>query len=116
MSLILSLLLSLCSVGILAGRIYEILKLTNIETGFLITEGIALNPVLLGLFVLITICCGILIFGREKDPAPFFSEKSAQVGNCFVVEHGCRAAYVPLYAGIQSLPDTGSGCHCEPVG
>lgn len=81
MSLILSLLLSLCSVGILAGRIYEILKLTNIETGFLITEGIALNPVLLGLFVLITICCGVLIFGREKDPAPFFSESSGIIAD-----------------------------------
>lgn len=81
MSLILSLLLSLCSVGILAGRIYEILKLTDIETGFLITEGIALNPVLLGLFVLITICCGILIFGREKDPAPFFSESSGIIAD-----------------------------------
>ena len=47
MSLGLTVLICICSVGILAGRIYEILRLTDIETGFLITEGIALNPVLL---------------------------------------------------------------------
>lgn len=76
MSLILSVLICLLSIGIMAGRVYEILSLTDSATGFLITKGIALNPVLLAIFVVITICCGVIIFGGEKNAEPFFSKSS----------------------------------------
>ncbi len=81
MSLGLSVLICLLSVGILAGRVYEILSLTDWETGFLITKGIALNPVLLAIFVLITVCCGVLIWGGEKNTEPFFSKSSGIIAD-----------------------------------
>ncbi|MBR2502729.1 MAG: hypothetical protein IKB62_01245, partial [Oscillospiraceae bacterium] len=94
MSLGLTVLICICSVGILAGRIYEILRLTDIETGFLITEGIALNPVLLVLFAVITVCCGMIIFGSEKDDAPFFSKSSgifADIAGAAFIVYGIMA-------------------------
>ena len=76
MSLFLSVLVCLFSVGILAGRIYEIISLTDPVTGFLITKGIALNPVLLALFILITVCSGVIIFGNTKTKEIFYSKSS----------------------------------------
>ena len=72
MSLGLSVLICLLSVGLMAGRIYEILAITDPQTGLLYTQGIALNPLLLVLFVAITVCCGVIIFGAEKKAEPFF--------------------------------------------
>ena len=61
----LSILVCLLSVGMLAGRIYEILYLTDSSTGFLVTKGIALNPVLTAIFAVIVICCAVILFGKE---------------------------------------------------
>ncbi len=76
MAVFLTILLSGLSLGILAGRVYEILNLTDAATGFFYYKGIVFNPYILGLFVLITLCCGIIIFGDKKDDTPFFSHSS----------------------------------------
>lgn len=76
MSLFLSVVVCLFSVGILAGRIYEIISLTDPATGFLITKGIALNPVLLVLFIVITVCSGVIIFGKTNTKEVFYSKSS----------------------------------------
>ncbi len=76
MSITLTCLLSLFSAGILAGRVYEILKLTDPETNFLLTGGIILNPYFLVLFAVIALCCGILIFSSYKKIKPFYSKSS----------------------------------------
>ena len=76
MTIALTGLLSLLSLGILAGRIYEILKLTDPQTGFFIYKGIVFNPYILVIFTVITICCAVLIFGGNKKVKPFFSQSS----------------------------------------
>lgn len=76
MTIALTVLLSLLSLGILAGRIYEILKLTDAETGFFIYKGIVFNPYILVIFIVITVCCAVLIFGGNKKVQPFFSQSS----------------------------------------
>ena len=76
MTIALTVLLSLLSLGILAGRIYEILKLTDPKTGFFIYKGIVFNPYILVIFTVITICCAVLIFGGNKKVKPFFSQSS----------------------------------------
>ena len=76
MTIALTVLLSLLSLGILAGRIYEILKLTDPQTGFFIYKGIVFNPYILVIFTVITICCAVLIFGGNKKVKPFFSQSS----------------------------------------
>ena len=76
MTIALTVLLSLLSLGILAGRIYEILKLTDPRTGFFIYKGIVFNPYILVIFTVITICCAVLIFGGNKKVKPFFSQSS----------------------------------------
>ena len=73
----LSILVCVLSVGMLAGRIYEILYLTDLSTGFLVTKGIALNAVLTAIFAVIVICCAVILFGKEKTVKPFFSKSSA---------------------------------------
>lgn len=76
MSLTLTILLSLFSAGILAGRVYEILNLTDVSTGFLLVNGIVMNPYILGIFVVIALCCGILIFSSYKTVKPYYSKSS----------------------------------------
>lgn len=76
MSLTLTILLSLFSAGILAGRVYEILNLTDVSTGFLLVNGIVMNPYILGIFVVITLCCGILVFSSYKVVKPYYSKSS----------------------------------------
>ena len=76
MTIALTVLLSLLSLGILAGRIYEILKLTDPQTGFFIYKGIIFNPYILVIFTVITVCCAVLIFGGNKKVKPFFSQSS----------------------------------------
>ncbi len=74
MVLALNILLSILSVGILAGRVYEILNVTDAATGFLTSTGIVFNPYILVIYLVITICCGIIIFENSKKSAPFFSK------------------------------------------
>lgn len=76
MSLTLTVLISLLSAGMLAGRVYEILNLTDVQTGFLLVNGIVLNPYIMAVFVVIAVCCGILIFGSYKKVKPFYSKSS----------------------------------------
>ena len=76
MSLALTILLSLLSAGILAGRVYEIINLTDANTGFLLVNGIVMNPYILGIFAVITLCCGILIFGSCRKAEPYYSASS----------------------------------------
>ena len=81
MALGLSVLICIMTIGLLAGRVYEIIRLTDPETGFLITKGLAFNPVLLALFLLITVCCAIVIFGGEKKVESFFSKSSGIIAD-----------------------------------
>ncbi len=76
MTIALTVLLSLLSLGILAGRIYEILRLTDPQTGFFIYKGIVFNPYILVIFTVITVCCAVIIFGGNKKVKPFFSRSS----------------------------------------
>ena len=76
MAVFLTVLLSGLSLGMLAGRIYEVLNLTDAATGFFYYRGIVFTPYILGLFVIITLCCGVIIFGDKKDETPFFSHSS----------------------------------------
>ena len=69
-------LIGLLSAGILAGRVYEILKLTDETTGFFLYKGIVFNPYILIIFIIITVCCAVLIFGNCKNSRPFFSHTS----------------------------------------
>lgn len=89
MAIFLTILLSLLSVGVLAGRVYEILNLTDAATGFFYYKGIVFNPYILGIFAVIAICCGVIIFGDKKDDRPFFSQSSKIIsiaaGAMFVV-------------------------------
>ena len=109
MSLGLSVLICLLSVGLMAGRIYEILAITDPQTGLLYTQGIALNPLLLVLFVAITVCCGVIIFGAEKKAEPFFSKSScllADAAGIAFVAYGImlvpqsRAAVLMIVGGV----------------
>lgn len=81
MALGLSVLICIMTIGLLAGRVYEIIRLTDPETGFLITKGLAFNPVLLALFLLITVCCAIVVFGGEKKAETFFSRSSGIIAD-----------------------------------
>ena len=76
MAISLTIIVCILSAGILAGRIYEILKLTDPQTGFFIYKGIVLNPVIISVFTVIVICCGIIILGDNKEVKPFFSKTS----------------------------------------
>ncbi|MBQ7284563.1 MAG: hypothetical protein IJW74_06945 [Oscillospiraceae bacterium] len=76
MSLTLTVLLSLLSAGLLAGRVYEILVLTDAQTGFLFVGGIVFNPYVLAVFAVIAVCCGILIFGSINTVKPYYSKAS----------------------------------------
>ena len=96
MSLVLSVIICLISIGILAGRVYEILMLTDAQTGFLITQGIATNPLLLAIFIVITICCGIIIFGGEKQSEPFYSKSSG------IIADAAGAAFIAYGIMIMS--------------
>ena len=81
MALGLSVLICIMTVGLLAGRVYETISLTDMETGFLVTKVLALNPLLIALFLLITVCCGVMIFGKEKKAEPFFSKSSGIIAD-----------------------------------
>lgn len=96
MSLTLTVLLSLLSAGVLAGRVYEILNLTDSATGFLLVGGIILNPYILALFVVITLCCGIIIFSQYKITEPYYSHTSKYTA--FI------AGLTMTVSGILSLP------------
>lgn len=76
MSLTLTILLSLISAGILAGRVYEILNLTDAATGFLLVKGVVLSPYILGLLAVIVVCCGVIIFSQFKVVEPYYSSTS----------------------------------------
>lgn len=76
MSLTLTVLLSLISAAILAGRVYEILNLTDAATGFLLVGGVVMNPYILALVAVITLCCGIIIFSQYKVVEPYYSHTS----------------------------------------
>ena len=76
MTIGLTVLLGLLSAGILAGRVYEILKLTDTQTGFFLYKGIVFSPYILIIFAIITVCCGIIIFGDRRNEQPFFSQSS----------------------------------------
>lgn len=72
-------LIGILSAGLLAGRIYELLRLIDPATGFFIYKGIVFNPVVLALFAVIVICCGVLVFGDEKTQSSFFSKSSRPI-------------------------------------
>lgn len=82
MALILNILLAFISVGIFSGRIYELMNLTNIETNFLTFKGVIFNPYILPIFIIITVCCGVLILGDIKAGKSFFA-KSAGIFSIF---------------------------------
>lgn len=76
MTIGLTVLLGLLSAGVLAGRVYEILKLTDAQTGFFLYKGVVFSPYILIIFAVITVCCGIIIFGDSRNEQPFFSQSS----------------------------------------
>ncbi|MEG0019647.1 MAG: hypothetical protein RR728_03785 [Oscillospiraceae bacterium] len=82
MALVLNILLSAISMGIFAGRLYELINLTDAATNFITFNGIIFNPYILPIFVLITICCGVLILGDIKSGKVFFA-RSAGVFSAF---------------------------------
>lgn len=82
MALILNILLSIASVGIFAGRLYELINLMDSETNFLLYKGVVFNPYILPIFIIITVCCGILILGDIKAGKTFFA-KSAGIFSVF---------------------------------
>ena len=51
-----------------AGRIYELLNLTDFTTGFLSAKGIVANPLTVALIVLVAVCCGVIIFSGKGAP------------------------------------------------
>jgi len=95
MSLTLTIILSLLSAAILAGRVYEILMLTD-ATGFLVVGGVVLNPYIIGIFAVITLCCGIIIFGGYTAVKPYYSNSSKYTA--FI------AGLAMAVAGILALP------------
>lgn len=72
MTIILNALLIIISIGIFAGRMYEILYITDMQTNFLLHKGIIFNPYILPIFIIIALCCGILILGGLKTKKKFF--------------------------------------------
>ncbi|MBE6887544.1 MAG: hypothetical protein E7484_03885 [Ruminococcaceae bacterium] len=76
MTIGLMVLIGLLSAGILVGRVYEILKLTDETTGFFLYKGIVFNPYILIIFIIITLCCTVLVLGSCKNSRPFFSQSS----------------------------------------
>ena len=76
MSLVLTILLSLISAALLAGRVYEILYLTDTTTGFLMVNGVVFNAYIPAIFAVIVICCGVIVFAQDKTVAPFYSKSS----------------------------------------
>lgn len=51
-----------------AGRIYELLNITDFTTGFLSAKGIVANPLTVVLIVLVAVCCGVIIFSDKGAP------------------------------------------------
>lgn len=101
MTIVLTVMLALISLGILAGRVYEIVKITDANTGFFIYKGIVFNPYILAIFAVITVCCAVIIFGGSKDEKPFFSKSSkiiaAASGGMFIV-YGAMSLHNLPYA------------------
>ncbi|MBQ5782923.1 MAG: hypothetical protein IIV99_06030 [Oscillospiraceae bacterium] len=94
-------LIGILSAGLLSGRIYELLRLTDTQTGFFIYKGIVFNPVILALFAVIVVCCGILIFGDDKTAAPFFSKSSRPIA---VASGAMLAVYSALTVVAGGIP------------
>ena len=76
MSFALTILLSVLSAAIMAGRVFELLNLTDLQTGLLIVNGVVFNPVIIAIFTLIAVCSGIIIFGGLKTVKPYYSKSS----------------------------------------
>ena len=115
MAISLTIIVCLLSAGILAGRIYEILKLTDPQTGFFVYKGIVLNPAIIAVFTVIVICCGIIILGDNKEVKPFFSKTSkiiAVAAGCMFLVYGVMALQssktaVFMICGAVALITTG---------
>ncbi|MEG1895685.1 MAG: hypothetical protein RR162_05545, partial [Oscillospiraceae bacterium] len=106
MALILNALLSIISIGIFSGRLYELINLTDPQTNFLIYKGIVFNPYILPIFILITACCGVLILGDIKAGKKFFAKSagifSAFAGICFIVYIGMSLSSLGTYGNETS--------------
>ena len=66
MTAFLNILLMLMSGFFFSGRLYELLFLVDEQTNFLLYKGIASSPFIIFIILLITICCGIIIFSGTK--------------------------------------------------
>lgn len=79
MTVFLNLLFVLVAVLFFAGRLYEVIFLLEEGTGFLSQSGIVTTPLMLVIVLLISICCGVLIYADKrpqdkklKIPVSFF--------------------------------------------
>ena len=57
------------SVMFFAGRLYEVLNLLEEGTYFLVRKGIVTTPLMIAIVVLISVCCGVLVFSDRKPQA-----------------------------------------------
>ncbi|MEG1863046.1 MAG: hypothetical protein RR198_05510 [Oscillospiraceae bacterium] len=81
MTAFLNILLMLVSVFFFSGRLYELLFLVEDGTNFLMYKGIASNPFIIFTVILITLCCGIILFSdiKKKDNSDHSSAGSFSV-------------------------------------
>lgn len=75
MAVILNLIIFALSAGVMCGRVFEILNLTDHKTGFLMYQGIVFNPYILLILFIIIVCSGILLLGGRKSINSFHAEK-----------------------------------------
>jgi len=54
------------SVLFFAGRLYEIMFITDMRTGFLLNKGVVSTPLMMSFVFLIAICCGVIIFAGDN--------------------------------------------------
>lgn len=66
MFLFLNILFILVSVLFFTGRLYEVVFLMEEGTNFLVQPGIVTRPLMIGIVLLISVCCGVLIFADKK--------------------------------------------------
>ena len=66
MTLFLNILFTVVSVMYLAGRMYEIISITDLTTGFLTAPGVVTTPAMAAIIVVIAVCCGVIIFSADK--------------------------------------------------
>jgi len=66
MVLFLNVLFILVSVLFFTGRLYEVVFLMEEGTNFLVQPGIVTRPLMIGIVLLISVCCGVLIFADKK--------------------------------------------------